>query len=439
MPSASSVSDAIAERLRDGGPVRIAGAGTKLGWGRPVDGLERLDLTGQAELVSHDPGDFTAVLQAGLALEEAQRAFAEHDQMLALDPPTGDGAATVGGVVATADSGPLRHRYGAPRDLVIGITLALPDGTVARSGGRVIKNVAGYDLPKLAAGSYGTLGVITEVCVRLHPRPQQTATAVIRHDDPAALQRTALALAQQPLEAEALDVRWDGREGAILVRFGGAAGTERARTPCAARRSPTTTALWEAQRAGQRGPVVLRVAGMPTALSRVLATAREHGGDGACGRAGVGTSWLRLPETATADTVQAIRDGPAPPPGGAHRRARRRCGPPSTPGTSPRGPSSSSCAGSRSASTPKDTATPGSSPEGSRPMTDTTAPAHERSMDDLLDDCVHCGFCLPTCPTYGLWSDEMDSPRGRIVLMKELQDGEVSPELVTHLDNCLAA
>jgi glycolate oxidase FAD binding subunit len=301
LPSASSASETIAERLRDGGgAVRVRGAGTK-DWGRPLDELGVLDTSGLDAIVSHDPGDFTAVLEAGVPLEAAQARFAEHGQMLALDPPPGG---TIGGVVATADSGPLRHRYGAPRDLVIGIALALADGTVARSGGRVIKNVAGYDLPKLAAGSYGTLGVITEVCVRLHPRPSGTATAVLRHEDPEELQRTALDLAARPIEAEALDVRWDGAGGAVLARFAGAAGADRA----GALGGETVTdddELWDAQRAGQRGPVVLRVLGLPADLAKVLRVAAEHGAT-AVGRAGVGTTWLRL-DGATPDTVAAVR------------------------------------------------------------------------------------------------------------------------------------
>src|SRR5213082_3750683 len=108
--------------------------------------------------------------------------------MLALDPP---GEGTVGGLFATADSGPLRHRHGAPRDLVLGMTVALSDGTLARAGGKVIKNVAGYDLAKLYAGSFGTLGLIVEVVVRLHPRPTRTATVVGRTDDVSALSRAA--------------------------------------------------------------------------------------------------------------------------------------------------------------------------------------------------------------------------------------------------------
>ncbi len=306
MPSAS---EALAERLRDGTPVRITGAATKAGWGRPTDGLERLETTHLDEIVSHDPGDFTAVVQAGVPLEAAQRAFAEHGQMLALDPPA-DGA-TLGGVIATADTGPLRHRYGAPRDLVIGVQLALPDGTVARAGGRVIKNVAGYDLPKLAAGSFGTLGVITEVCVRLHPVPGRTATAVLRHEDPDRLQRTALELNAKPLEAEALDVRWDGAEGAILVRFGGAVAADRAGV-LGGETVTDDEELWEEQRRRQRGDVVLRVSGLPAELALVLRTARAHGAT-AVGRAGVGTTWLRLP-AATPETVAAVREALHPSP-----------------------------------------------------------------------------------------------------------------------------
>src|SRR5439155_22546230 len=115
-------------------------------------------------------------------------------QMLALDPPDPGGRATVGGVVATGDTGPIRHRYGAPRDQILGIRAALADGTLARSGGKVIKNVAGYDLAKLFAGSFGTLGLVVEVAIRLYPLPPSRATAVGTSDDLAALSRAARAV-----------------------------------------------------------------------------------------------------------------------------------------------------------------------------------------------------------------------------------------------------
>ena len=128
MPSASErgtptedLATRVAARLRDGSPVRIAGAGTKAGWGHPVEGLEPLPTAELDAIVSHDPGDFTAVVQAGVPLARAQATFAEHDQMLALDPPD-PGGATVGGVVATSDAGPLRATVPSARASVIPIT-----------------------------------------------------------------------------------------------------------------------------------------------------------------------------------------------------------------------------------------------------------------------------------------------------------------------------
>ncbi|MEA2124688.1 MAG: glycolate oxidase binding subunit [Solirubrobacteraceae bacterium] len=277
MPSASEIARSLQER-----PARICGRGTR-SWGEPVD-AEPVSTLGLDRIVAHEPGDFTAVVQAGVALSEAQGTFAEAGQMLAIDPP-GDG--TIGGLFATADAGPLRHRYGAARDLIIGVELALPDGTLARGGGRVIKNVAGYDLPKLATGSFGTLGVITEVAVRLHPRPSEWATAVVRCGAAEAVQAEVRRLVRLPLEAEALDVRWDGTEGDVLVRFAGSAAADRA-ARVADEVIEDDEALWEEQRARQRGELVVRVHHQPTDLARVLRAAPE-----AVGRAGVGTTWVR--------------------------------------------------------------------------------------------------------------------------------------------------
>ena len=154
-------------------PIRPVGGGTKP-WIAARD-EEPLETGGLDRIVEHNVGDFTAVLEAGVPFADAQATFAQHGQRLAWDPPD-PGGATIGGIVATADSGPLRHRYGGVRDLVVGTTVVLSDGTVAKSGGKVIKNVAGYDLAKLFAGSFGTLGLIASVSVRLHPLPERTAT-----------------------------------------------------------------------------------------------------------------------------------------------------------------------------------------------------------------------------------------------------------------------
>ncbi|WP_183345299.1 FAD-binding oxidoreductase, partial [Conexibacter arvalis] len=291
-----------AAMLRDAGPVVIRGGGTKLGGlGFPVDAPTELRTERLDALVAHNAGDMTAVVQAGLPLARAQAAFADAGQMLALDPP--DGGATVGGVVASGDSGPLRHRYGAPRDLVLGVELALPDGSVARAGSQVIKNVAGYDLAKLMSGACGTLGLLCELTVRLHPLPARCCTVVGRGDDPAALAAAATALAHLPLEADAIDLRWEGAfagagadrrnaRGAPRAAERGAAGGERAagsgaagetgRADGAARGTggaPGAAATGDGAGGAAAGAVLARFSGA-TARDRAevaARTLREHG------------------------------------------------------------------------------------------------------------------------------------------------------------------
>ena len=306
----------------DGLTVRPTGGGTKLEWGAADEPDVYVSTRALNGLVEHNPGDFTAVVQAGMPLAEAQAAFAAAGQMLALDPPLGtEGQATVGGVVATADGGPLRHRYGAPRDLLLGITVALSDGTVANSGGKVIKNVAGYDLAKLFAGSFGSLGLILQVVVRLHPLPRATATAVGESPSAAAVARAALALAHTPLELEALDVSWERGGGALLARLGGRTAEVQAKKVAAAMAEHGLEArvveddaeVWERQRARQRTSdgLIVRVSGLPSELAGVLRAA-DGAGASAVGRAGAGLSWLRLPasepDTLAAAVVELRRE-----------------------------------------------------------------------------------------------------------------------------------
>jgi glycolate oxidase FAD binding subunit len=166
-----SLAAVLAFADHEGLTVLPRGGGTQLGMGFPPTGgdivlsLEHLDA-----VVEHAPADQTVTVQAGLTLAALQAALAPHGQRLALDPDRPD-AATVGGILATNASGPRRLRYGGPRDLLIGIRVALPDGSLAKGGGKVVKNVAGYDLPKLYVGALGTLGVITAATFRLHPLP----------------------------------------------------------------------------------------------------------------------------------------------------------------------------------------------------------------------------------------------------------------------------
>ena len=309
-----TVEEAAAE-IRELDAVRPRGGGTKLGWGPKGDAPE-FDTRRLNRVLEHNEGDFTAVLEAGVPLAEAQAKFAAAGQMLALDPPLGEGdAATIGGVIATNDSGPLRHRYGGVRDLVVGMTVVLSDGTIAKSGGKVIKNVAGYDLAKLFAGSFGTLGLIASVAVRLHPAPVHTATLTAASDDPSALGRAARRLAALPLEAECLDAGWEGDAGWLSMRFGGAAAADQAE---AAREHVELDPIeitvdddaepWALRRAMQRGELVVKVSGRPTDLESVIAEARRAGGI-VVSRAALGLSWLNLP--AGAD-VAAVREALAP-------------------------------------------------------------------------------------------------------------------------------
>jgi glycolate oxidase FAD binding subunit len=305
--------DALRGAADAGRSVRFRGGGTKLSWGLAPEPELELSTAGLDRIVEHNVGDLTAVLEPGVPLERAQAAFAEEGQMLSLDPPAG--AATVGGIVAAADSGPLRSRYGAARDLVVGMTVALSDGTVARSGGNVIKNVAGYDLAKLFSGSLGTLGAILELSVRLHPLPRATASAAAGSNDPDVLGRAALALSHSPLEHMGLDLRYGGGDGAVLMRFGGAEARKQADAAVRALEDAgidgsvveDDAEAWERQREGQRSPdgTVVRVSAVQTELPRVMRAA-EGVGARLVGRVPLGLCWLKLEERTPEEAQAAV-------------------------------------------------------------------------------------------------------------------------------------
>ncbi|TDD66771.1 FAD-binding oxidoreductase, partial [Actinomadura rubrisoli] len=150
------------------------GGETRLDWGAPPRRCDLLVDTHRMDgLVEHASGDLVAKAQAGLPMDRLGEMLAERDQRLALDVPLP--GSTVGGTIAAGAAGPLRSLYGTPRDLVIGLTIVRADGQIARSGGKVVKNVAGYDLGRLFCGSYGTLGLIVEATFRLHPVPAARA------------------------------------------------------------------------------------------------------------------------------------------------------------------------------------------------------------------------------------------------------------------------
>ncbi|WP_166355720.1 FAD-binding oxidoreductase [Phytoactinopolyspora limicola] len=289
--------DAVVTAGTAGTSVLIRGGGTKLGWwARPRGGSSPveagpssgrassvdnqrpstvIDTRGLDQLIHHEPGDMTATVQAGMRLDLLQAALAPAGQWLAIDPPRRGGVVTVGGVFAANDAGPRRFGYGGVRDLVIGSTTVLADGAVSRSGGTVIKNVAGYDLNKLWCGSLGTLGLVVELTVRLHPLPEATKTVRI----PAAAASASsfvTDLLASPVECVA--VEWSG--DALVIQLEGRAAGLDARLDQLARLAGehglepelVDDDVWPALReahGGAPGATVVRASTLPSQLGAV--------------------------------------------------------------------------------------------------------------------------------------------------------------------------
>ena len=206
------------------------GGGTKLDWGNPPTRADLLLSTARLNrILEHAWADLTVTVEAGCTIRKLQQALAKHGQRIAFDPLWPD-RATVGGVLSANDSGALRLRFGSLRDLIIGVTLALPDGTLASSGGKVVKNVAGYDLPKLATGALGTLGIITRAVFRLHPLPQFSQTLTIQTENIQDAQRIVLSIQSSKLahvslqirsanhQAPELDIQFEGTTPGIIAQ-----------------------------------------------------------------------------------------------------------------------------------------------------------------------------------------------------------------------------
>lgn len=207
------------------------GGGTKMDWGNAPRGIDVVVSSGRLNRVlEHAWGDMTATAEAGCTVGHFQKTLAEHGQHLALDP-LWPGKATIGGILATNDSGAMRVRFGSLRDLIIGITIALPDGTIARSGGKVVKNVAGYDLPKLLTGSLGTLGFITEATFRLYPLAREARTLSFTSATIEAVNKFALAIHDSTVVPTGLQIlARSGEATQVDVRFEGVAAALEAQT-----------------------------------------------------------------------------------------------------------------------------------------------------------------------------------------------------------------
>jgi len=209
----------------EGLKVIIRGGGTQLGLGAPPSGADILLSTrGLARLVEHEPGDMTATAEAGMTLVDFQAALGRAGQWLALDPAL-PADATIGGIVATAASGAHRLRYGGVRDQIIGVRIVRADGTIAKGGGKVVKNVAGFDLPKLFTGSLGTLGAIVTATFRVYPREASASTVLLHSADGAGLGALAVRLLATTLVPSAIDLTGilDEAEQTLAIRFEGSA------------------------------------------------------------------------------------------------------------------------------------------------------------------------------------------------------------------------
>ena len=302
-----------------------AGAGGRLGWGMPPSRCDlMIDMSRMSSVVEHSSGDLVARVQAGARMGDVAAALGRDGQEIALDVPD---RATVGGVVASGLAGPRRLRYGTPRDLLIGITIVRADGTVARSGGKVVKNVAGYDLGKLLAGSAGTLALITEATFRLHPLPAARAYVTAEYVSARIACDAVAAAANSPLVASAVELTRAEPGGPIRIGVlleGSAEGVDGPRRcgwpTCSARpRSSAEAAALVARRARRRGrhpdPRLLLGVGAPGGARR---RRRGRAATRACPRRS------RARRARACSTCGSTRDVAA---GSVGRVRRGRCGP----------------------------------------------------------------------------------------------------------------
>ncbi len=286
------------------------GGGTKPGWGNPPARADLILSTARLnEIIEYAWADLTVTVEAGCTIQRLQETLAQHGQRLAIDP-VWPGKATVGGVLSTNDSGALRLRFGALRDLIIGATIALPDGTLASSGGKVVKNVAGYDLPKLVTGALGTLGVITRAVFRLHPLPLNSRSFSVSNANAEETQKFVLAVQDSKLAHTSLqshcsgenppnsDILFEGTEAGLAAQetqlrnlarpasvSGASTSTWTAREELWASADPATTAI---------AKISILPANMARTMELMERTANAHQLRWRALLYAMGIGWLRL-------------------------------------------------------------------------------------------------------------------------------------------------
>ena len=285
--------------------VVVRGGGSRLEWGTPASRCDVvIDMSRMSGVIEHAAGDLVARVQAGARMGDVAAVLAQAGQEIALDVPDD---ATIGGIVGSGLAGPRRLRYGTPRDLLIGITIVRADGTVAKSGGKVVKNVAGYDLGKLFAGSAGTLGLITEATFRLHPLPAARAYVTAEYVAVSVACDAVAAAANSPLVSSAVELSRAEpggpiRVGVLLEGSVDGVGARSMRMADLLGRGEVAAdppVWWPGAPRADPGEALIRVSFWVSALSRVLDAIDEAAGKSGVspvieGSAGAGVLYVRV-------------------------------------------------------------------------------------------------------------------------------------------------
>ena len=319
--SAAEVSETVAWAAREKLSLLTRGAGTKMAWGPPVESIDVLLSTSRLnKVVAHRHGDLTATIEAGATLANVNRALGQHRQWIPLDPYSGD-RATIGGLVATNDSGPRRHRYGALRDLIIGIDFARGDGRLAKGGGIVVKNVAGYDLPRLMTGAFGSLGVIVTATFKLYPLTAASRTLVVDLNNPRELGALAGKILGSHLTPTALEfqvpplrlmLRFESIESAVEEQSSKAMTLiEDGRLNGRVATRDEENELWARHARPVADATAIKVSTLPTELPAALTLIDRLAGGAnytAAGRAGLGVFVLHLTGDDQKKVITGLRE-----------------------------------------------------------------------------------------------------------------------------------
>jgi glycolate oxidase FAD binding subunit len=301
------VIDALVEAVAAAERVLPVAGATKPALSGAADGATLLDVGGLRGIVDYDPAELTFTARPGTPLAQIAAALAEHGQYLPFDPPLVEAGATLGGTVAAGVSGPGAYRYGGVRDFVLGVRFIDGTGQLRRAGGRVVKNAAGFDLPKLLVGSMGRLGVITELTLKVLPAPEGTATVAFTAGSLEAALAAIARIGRGPVEADAVDVEAGGR---LLVRVAGRAGplaarVQRLRGIVDLPAEPVDDAVWTAVRELTWAPAeaaLVRVGLTPAAAPALIAQLAD-----ARWRLSIGANvaWIATPDPGGLDRVLA--------------------------------------------------------------------------------------------------------------------------------------